>query len=110
MDDSVVIWFLSQKQLFSVNQLICNFAEMLWPYSLFGFDVCLFCKQPSVKLVMVEVDEIQYAAEDGLAQIGLIVALGQYIENQVNILLSIKFHGDACDGLVSIFLAIGHYN
>ena len=59
---------------------------------------------------MIEVDKIKQAADDGFSYLRFVIALGQYIENQADILFAIKFHGGACDGWLDIFLVRKDYN
>lgn len=75
-------------------------------YSPFRFYVCFPGKQSAVQFIVIEINEVQQAAEDGLSQMPLVIGFGQYIKNQVNIFLAVEFHGGACDGWVSILLKL----
>jgi hypothetical protein len=73
---AIVIWFLSEKEMVFGNQFAADFHKMGGMYSPFGFDVGLVCHKFPVTLVMIEINEIHYAAEYGFSKIGFVRRFG----------------------------------
>ena len=92
MNQPVVIGLLSEKQLFFGNQILADFSEMQRSDSPFRFDVGFVCNQLAVKLIMVEINEVQDAAEHSLSKIGLVAGFVQHIHYQVRIFFTVELH------------------
>ena len=92
MEDPVVVWFLSQKQLLFFHQALCDFPEMLGLHSPFGFYVGFLCQKLSVKLVVSEINEVHHSAQECLSQVWLVAASKEYVHDEADIFFFIDFH------------------
>ena len=92
MDHPVVVWFLSEKKAVFRNQFLTYLFEVEGFYSPFGFDVGFVCHRMAVELTVVEINEVQYAAEYGFPEIRFACAFEEYVEYKVCVFFFFESH------------------